>query len=125
MVAQAKNQEANLAGTLQTEPENSNSRRIFGLLDVLYEYSPRFAFRVIGDVRYYGESPRTDIAPYKGQRIRYAFGPGFIYAPTKRFTINGLVKYFILKRAKDIGLLQDTIYQGVNVSIGLTYTLLK
>jgi hypothetical protein len=121
MAGQAKNKEANLAGTLQTEPENSNSRRVFGLVDVLYEYSPRFAFRVIGDMRYYAESPRQDVVPYKGQRLRYAVGPGWIYAPNKRLLVNGLVKYFILKHDKDIGLLQDTTYQGVNVSIDLIY----
>jgi hypothetical protein len=109
---------------LQTEPENSNGNEFFSLLEATYEYSPRFAIRVLGDVRYYGASDRQDAVkgvPYKGRRIRYAFGPGFFYSLNARLALNGLAKYFFLNQKKDILLNQDTTFRGVNLAVGVTY----
>lgn len=107
------------------ESENSNGREIFGILDLLYHSSPRLTLRLLGDLRYYGESKRTSSAtglPLEGQRARYAFGPGFIYHPSKRLALNGLVKYFVLHQEQDVLWERETTFRGVNLAVGLTYT---
>ncbi|GAK49475.1 hypothetical protein U14_00697 [Candidatus Moduliflexus flocculans] len=122
---QAKNKALSADGMLYTEPENVNGSEFFGTLDLLYSYSSRCTLRMIGDIRYYGESDlQNDEAglPYDGQRIRYGFGPGVIYQPNAHIGLNGLFKYFILDQSKDIQLPQDATFHGANVSIGMTYT---
>lgn len=122
VAVQAKNKEIRVDNTLRAEPENSNGSEFFGLCDVMYETSPRLAWRMSSDLRYYDESDRKDVVPYRGKRLRYAIGPGFIYAPDRRIAINGLLKYFVLQHEQDIWLARDTTYQGVNVSVGVSYT---
>ena len=122
---QGKNKEPGLTKKLEIEPANSNGPEFFSLLEVTYEYSPRFAVRVLGDMRYYGASDRQDAVkgvPYEGRRIRYGFGPGFLYHINERLALNGLAKYFFLDHAKDILLNQDTTFRGVNLAVGVTYT---
>jgi len=123
---QGKNKELGLDNRLVAEPENSNGTESFGLLDMMYKYSPTFNFRVLGDVRYYAESDRMDELkklPFQGKRIRYAAGVGFIYNIDLHLSLNGLVKYFVLDKAKALYLSEDTSFQGTNLSLGLTYRL--
>ena len=111
--------------TLKREPENGNGTEIFGVVELLYHATYRLTLRVLGDVRYYGESPRQDTAqsvPYEGRRLRFAAGPGFIYKPGARLALNGLVKYFVLHQDQDILQPNDSTYRGVNLAVGLTYT---
>lgn len=122
---QGKNTVLDSEQNFRTESENSNGREFFGVLDLLYHYSPRFTLRLLGDLRYYGESERTSAAadlPLEGQRVRYAFGPGFIYQPHKRLALNGLVKYFVLNQDHDVSWERETTLRGVNLAVGLTYT---
>jgi len=122
---QGRNKVFSLEKRLEKEPKNSNDQEFFGVLDLLYHHSSRLTFRVLGDLRYYGESERKDTVkelPYEGRRIRYAFGPGVIYKPNTRLGLNGLIKYFFLNQDRDILLDQDTTFRGVNLSVGLTYT---
>lgn len=121
---QARNKELGIE-KLEIEPANSNGKDFFGLLDVLYDYSSRLALRVFGDIRYYDESERKDTekgVPFDGRRVRYAFGPGFIYTPNSRFSVSGLAKYFVLNQERDILMDRATTFQGVNLSVELVYT---
>lgn len=121
MTSQSKDKVLGTNQTLRTEHANSNGLEMFGMLDVLYELSPRFALWSVADVRYYSESERQDVMPYRGVRKRYAFGPGFVYVPNRSLSVSGLAKMFVLTQEKDVRLLQDTSYQGVNLSVGVTY----
>jgi len=111
--------------SLKTESENSNGFRVFGIFDFMYHMSPKLSLELIGDLRYYEESERTDELyglPLRGRRVRYAVGPGAIYTLNKHLTWNGLVKYFHMEQERDIILDQETTYQGVNLAVGITYT---
>ncbi|MCP4376216.1 MAG: hypothetical protein GY794_08600, partial [bacterium] len=55
-VFQGKNKELNLDEELVTESDNSNGTQSFGLLELLYRYTDTLTFRILGDLRYYGES---------------------------------------------------------------------
>lgn len=122
---QAKNRVLDSEQNLRTEPENSNGREFFGMLDLLYHYSPRFTLRLLSDLRYYGESERKSAVndlPIEGRRVRYAFGPGFIHQPHPRLAFNGLLKYFVLNQEQDVLWERETTFRGLNLAVGLTYT---
>ena len=59
--------------------------------------------------------------PFEGRRLRYGAGLGFIYNVDLHLSLNGLVKFFVLEKDKDLFLTQDTTFQGGNLAIGLTY----
>ncbi len=122
-VFRMKNKES-VGGVLKTESANSNGPAFFGSVDALLKFSPRFAMRVLADVRYYDESIRKDATsgiPFEGRRIRYAAGPGFEYSLTRYLSLNGLVKYLTLTEEKSMLLDEQVTYHGGNLSFGITY----
>jgi hypothetical protein len=119
-----KNKEL-VAGSLETEPENSNTNTLSALLDVTYVHSQALALRAVGDIRYYEESERKDKGsglPYSGKRIRYSFGPGVWYAVNKKISLSALAKYILMNEEKSIYLDQDTTYQGIAANVEAAYT---
>jgi len=122
---QGKNQELT-KGALHAERENSNGKDFFGLLNVTYRPFSKLILRVLGDVRYYGESDlKTEESglPFESQRIRYAAGPGFVYALTEHISCDGLIKFFTMTQKPDATLAQEVTFQGINFDLGFTYTL--
>lgn len=110
---------------LQTEEDKSSGNNLFGLTDLTYQASSKLLLRVLGDVRYYGETElkqKEANLPFKGQRLRYAIGPGAIYAVNKHLSCDGLVKWLIMRQEPDIRQDEDVTYQGVNVDVGCTFT---
>ena len=111
---------------LETEPESSNGDEFFGILDLSYAYSASLNLRLLGDLRFYGESDRKDDAeelPLAGQRIRYAVGLGFSHFWNSHISWSVLGKYFILNQDRDVWLEEDADFQGVNLAFGITYAL--
>ena len=121
---QAKNEE--LAGDrLETEAQNSNGNTLFSLIEISYEYSPKLSPRFMSDFRYYGKSGRkneTSGLPYEGKRIRYAVGPGLMYTLDDQLFCHGVLTYVWMKQDRGTTLDQETTFQGVNLSVGVTYT---
>jgi hypothetical protein len=121
---QAKNEE--LAGDkLETEPQNSNGNTLFSLIEITYASSLKLRPQFVGDLRYYGESDRKHEVsglPYTGRRTRYAVGPGLLYTLSDNLSCHGEVQYVWMKQNRDTTLDQVTTFQGVNLSIGATYT---
>jgi len=110
---------------LKTEPDNSEGRNLSAMLDVTYARSKMFTLRVLGDIRYYGESERTDEGsglPYAGERIRYGFGSGMQYAITRSLSCSAFMKYIIMQENQDINLPEDRTITGLNVDVGVMYT---
>ncbi len=56
---QGKN-EVMIKESLHTEPDNSNGNDFFGLVDVTYQPFEKVTLRLLGDIRYYGESDYPD-----------------------------------------------------------------
>ena len=122
--AQSKNS-ALVDDSLQTEEDKSSGNSLFGLADATYQASPKLLLRVLGDVRYYGETELkqgTANLPFKGQRVRYAIGPGAIYAVNKSLSCDGLVKWLMMRQEPDIRQDDAVTYQGVNMDVGCTFT---
>lgn len=121
---QGKNEELT-RGKLRTEPDNSNGYDFFGLVDVTYRPFSKFILRVLGDIRYYGESDLKNESsglPFESERIRYAIGPGFMYSLSEHLSCDGLLKFFLMTQEPDVTLDQDVTFQGINFDIGFTYT---
>lgn len=121
---QGKNKEL-LKGKLRKEEKNSNGADLFGLVDVTYARSENLTLRLLGDIRYYGESDlKTDKGglPYEGRRVRYAIGPGFMYRLNDHLSWNGLLKFHHMRRKADVIQDKDVTFQGLNLDVGLTYT---
>lgn len=122
-VIQGKNEEL-LGASLEPEPSNSNANTVYGLLDVMYVWSPELTLELLADVRYYAESERKielSGRPYQGRRIRYAVGPGVIYDLNDRFSVNALAKYVNLNQEKGQFFDNDTTYHGLDLDFGLMY----
>lgn len=121
---QDKNREL-VSGSLDTEPANSNGTELFGWFDAVYRLSSRFDLQLLGDVRWYGESDRVNAwngLPFEGRRIRYAGGPGILFAQNDRLSWNAVAKYFSMTQDPDMLQEQEITYRGINVSVGMTYT---
>jgi hypothetical protein len=88
-------------------------------------HSEALTFQVLGDIRYYGKSERTDEGnglPYAGERIHYGFGSGVQYTITRSLSCNALIKYIIMQENQDIDLSEDRTITGLNVDVGMIYT---
>ena len=123
-ILQFESEEA-IDGELVKEPSNSNGDEFFGSLELTYRPNPRLGVRLMGDLRYHGESDRQreDIAlPYEGQRVRYAVGPGLEYRVTPSILLQGSGAYFYLDCDPNISVIESRTFQGVNADIGVTYT---
>lgn len=123
-IFQFESEEA-IDGNLVREPTNSNGDEFFGSLDLTYRPNPRLGMRLMGDLRYHGESDRQreDIElPYEGQRTRYAVGPGLEYRITPSILLQGSGAYFYLDCDPNISVIEPRTFQGVNADIGVTYT---
>jgi hypothetical protein len=121
---QGKNEEL-VQGNLQTEADNSNGYDFFGLVDLTYHPFSKLTLRMLGDIRYYGESDLKNEAsglPFEGERIRYAIGPGFMYSLNEYLSCEGLLKFFLMTQEPDITSDQAVTFQGINFDIGFTYT---
>jgi hypothetical protein len=120
---QGKNEEL-AQGKFQTEPENSNGYDFFGLVDVTYRPFSKFTLRVLGDIRYYGESDlKNELSglPFESERVRYAIGPGFMYSLGEHLSFDGLLKFFLMTQEPDITSDQEVTFQGINFDVGFTY----
>ena len=120
---QGKNKER-VDDTLQEESDNSNGDEFFGLLSLSYLVNSDLTLRLQGDIRYYAESEYQDPdanLPYSGQRVRYALGPGFEYRLNKHFSMNGLLKGFLMDQDRDLFVGDDANYYGANLDVGLRY----
>jgi hypothetical protein len=123
-MVQGKSKEI-MGDTLRTESDNSNGAELFGWVDLLYRISPKLDLQVLGDIRNYGESDRKNVVtdlPFQGHRIRYAAGPGVTYLLNTNLSWNAVVKYFVMEQERDMTQEQDVTFQGMNISVGITYT---
>jgi hypothetical protein len=121
---QGKNKEQ-FNDKLQTEEKNSNGTDLFGLIDVTYARSKHLTLRLLGDIRYYGESDLKNEPgglPFEGRRVRYAIGPGFAYRLNAHLSCDGLLKLHLMHQDADIMHDQDVTFHGLNLDVGLTYT---
>jgi hypothetical protein len=120
-----KNEEV-VDDVLQEESENSNGQDIFGSLAFTYRFSERFQIQIQGDLRYYGESDLQDEQselPYSGKRIRYAGGSTITYVLNDHVACQGEVTAVLMEQDPDIFTENAAKYTGINLGIGLTYTL--
>ena len=114
-----------IAERLRTEPQNSSGNDFFGLVDMTYRPSQKLILRVLGDIRYYGESDLNDEftgLPFEGRRVRYAIGPGIIYGLNAHLSCNSLLKYFHMTSEPDVTEDEDVTFRGLNLDVGFTYT---
>ncbi len=112
--------------TMETESENSNGTDFSGTVAVTYNVSEKFNVWINGDILYYGESELEDDQsglPYSGKRIRYAGGSGLNYRLNSRLSWNAAFEVFTMKQDLDMFIEEDVTYQGVNLGVGMTYTL--
>lgn len=123
-VIQRVNSEYTGDDTLERESSNSNGFQWSGTAEVTYAYHPQLDLKLLGDLRYYGESERTRAIsglPYEGRRFRYAVGPGFTYRRTRRFSIQGTATYFSMEQQPDINQAQELTYHGLSLELGGAY----
>ncbi len=120
---QEKN-EVPVRGELRKEISSTNGTDLFVLCDFTYAVSQRLTLRLLGDIRYYGKSALKDAEtglPFKGQHIRYAAGPGFLYALNEHLSLNGLLKVHQMRQEPGIPSPQAVTFQGLNLDISMTY----
>jgi hypothetical protein len=111
---------------LSTESENSNGDEFYGVFDVRYAYSSAFTLRGLANIRVYGESDlknATGELPIRGQRIRYAAGLGFFHIVNPQFAWSVPANFLIMDRDADVVFNTSTTFQGINLAVGMTYTL--
>jgi hypothetical protein len=120
---QGKNEEL-VEERLQRESENSIGNNLFGLVEVTYRPFSKLTLRLLGDIRYYGESNlKNEVSglPFESERIRYAISPGFMYNLSEHLSCDGSLKFFIMYQDPDITLEQEVTFQGINLNVGFTY----
>jgi hypothetical protein len=111
---------------METEAENSNGTDFSGTVAVTYNASEKFNVWINGDILYYGESELEDDQsglPYSGKRIRYAGSSGFNYQLNSDLSWNAALEFFTMNQDGDVFVEEDVSYRGVNLGVGMTYTL--